>query len=279
MRIVVALASVVLLSCSKKAAPIDGLNHHIKVMSFNVRYDNPDDGKHAWPNRKEACIALIDDLKPGVFGIQEGLEHQVTYLDSALTNYEYVGVAREDGETWGEYCALFYNKDLFEVEGSGTFWLSETPNYPSYGWDAACKRIVTWAALENDDSGHICYVFNTHFDHQGKEARKESAKLLVAAIDSIVGDTSTAVFITGDFNALKSSAILDPIKAAYFEARENALEKNNKSTFNAWGKLPGRKIDFIFYRRANAMSLESIHTDYGVKYISDHYPVLGTFEY
>ena len=269
-----------LTSCQEPVDHIDGLTDSTSVMSFNIRYDNPDDGDNRWDVRKAACVELLNDVQPEIIGMQEVLHHQKLYLDSALSSdYQSFGVGRDDGATRGEFCPIYYRDDVFTALDSGNFWLSEDPTYPNYGWDAACKRVVTWLKLKSKRNDKIVYIFNTHFDHQGKEARRESALLLVDAADSIIDVTQSSVMITGDFNALLSNYILKPLKGAFHEARSNALQRDQKGTFNAFGKLPPRKIDFIFYRQANAMTFRTIVDDYGVKHTSDHNPIVCEFHY
>ena len=135
------------------------------AMTFNIRYDNPSDGADNWVHRKQDMLDFILKLKPSVFGIQEGLAHQVGYLDSGLSGYKYFGVGRDDGKEKGEYCAIFYHVDQHELIKSGTFWLSETPHQISVGWDAAMERICTYGMLEDKSNGQKFWVFNTHFDH------------------------------------------------------------------------------------------------------------------
>ncbi|TKG90762.1 endonuclease/exonuclease/phosphatase family protein [Puteibacter caeruleilacunae] len=273
------LAMSSLCSCSKEEPFKWEADNNISVMSFNLRYDEPADGKNQWTNRKVACVEMIKKTEPSVFSIQEGLHHQVTYLDEHLVNYKYVGQGRDDGHTGGESNAIFYSTAQFELLDNQTFWLSETPDEPSYGWDAECKRIVTWAKLKDLKSDKTVFVFNTHFDHKGKTARKESAKLLVNKIHEIA-DANSPIFITGDFNALIRSSIFDPITDEYFSARRFADYSDNTKSFNFFGRwYLSRNIDFIFYQNAHALSFRTVSEDYGVPYISDHYPIITHFNY
>ena len=277
--IILFLVSTLLFSCNKTEPFIWDEKYDISIMSFNIRYDTPDDGEHQWSNRKEACVQMLEEIKPAVFGIQEGLQHQVNYLDEELVGYDYIGVGRDDGHFRGEYAAIFYLKDRFEVIKNGNFWLSETPDTPSLGWDANNIRIVSWVQLKDHDHGKEIFIFNTHFDHKGAEARKESAKLLIDRINYLTGEDAP-VFVTGDFNALLGNDILDPILREMKEAQSNSENTNDGKSFNGWGKLfHQRNIDFIFYKEAEALAFRTVIKDYGVPFISDHYPIIAYFEY
>ena len=277
--LILASLFIVILACNNDSIVWDD-EYDISVMSFNLRYDTDEDGDNKWRNRKEACLEMIKETSPSVFGIQEGLENQVTYLDDNLSDYKYVGVGRDDGEYFGEYCAVFYSTQKFELLDSDTFWLSESPEIPSHGWDAVCKRIVTWVKLKDQNNGQVVYVFNTHFDHEGKEAREQSAKLLVAKIAEIVSD-NVPVFITGDFNALKNNPILNPIfEHNFLDSRQEAKVSDNIKSFNFFGKwLLNSNIDFIFFKNADVLAFRTINKDYKVPFISDHYPIISYFNY
>lgn len=256
-------------------------NYNVSIMSFNLRYDEPADGENQWDNRKEASIKLIKETKPSVFGIQEGLHSQVTYLKDNLTQYDFVGVGRDDGHSSGEYAAIFYNTQQFDVLNNGNFWLSETPNVPSKGWDANNIRIVTWAHLKDkNNNDKEIYVFNTHYDHIGKTAQKESTILLLKKIKEITNNENATVFITGDFNVLIRDESLTPLIQDFFSARRFANNTDNKNSFNAFGRwYLSRNIDFIFYKNAQALAFRTVTKDFGVPFISDHYPLISHFNY
>lgn len=255
-------------------------DYDISVMSFNLRYDEPSDKENQWDNRKDACVSMIEDKQPMVFGIQEGLYNQVHFLDENLSKYSFVGVGRDDGHSGGEYAAIFYEFDLLELQENGNFWLSETPEFPSIGWDANNIRIVTWAKFRDLQNNKNIFVFNTHFDHKGKIAQEESSKLLVSKINEIVNETDIPVIITGDFNMLVGNSRLSSIIENYYSARRFALRSDNIPSFNAWGRnILNRSIDFVFYQHLTALSFKTVTTDYGVAYISDHYPIIAHFDY
>jgi endonuclease/exonuclease/phosphatase family metal-dependent hydrolase len=277
--LVMVVALSILFGACKKEAP-GNLEYQVSIMSFNIRYDTSEDEENQWSNRKEACIKMLKEYQPSVFGIQEGLEHQVAYFDEELKNYEFVGVGRDDGDYSGEYNAIFYETSRFELLEDSTFWLSETPSYPSYGWDAACKRVVSYVKLYDLDYDQELYVFNTHFDHEGKKAREESGKMIVKQINKLTSET-IPVFIAGDFNALRSNSIMEPIEDAFSNTRKEAVYGDRTKTFNGFGKwyLPHTNIDHLYYRNATADSYRTINDDFGVDYISDHYPIIGKYHY
>ena len=151
-------------SCAEKT-------NDIKVISYNVRFSGGD-GENHWDLRKHASINMINDEKPTVFGVQEAKADQIAYLKENLPQYGYIGVGREDGKDGGEHMSIFYLKDQVELLDGGTFWLSETPDVPSKGWDAACKRSCTWTKLKMKDTGKEFAYINTHLDHVGKVAQR-----------------------------------------------------------------------------------------------------------
>ena len=251
----------------------------ISIMSFNLRYDEPEDGENQWGNRKEACVSMLKELQPSIFGIQEGLHNQVNYLNNSLSNYEYVGVGRDDGHSSGEYAAIFYNSDDIELIDNGNFWLSETTDIPSLGWDANNIRICSWARFRDIKNEKILYVFNTHFDHLGKVSQSESGKLLVEKISEIA-DSGAPIFITGDFNMLIGNSRISPLRESYFSAQRFAKRSDNNKSFNAFGRwYLNRNIDFIFYKNTTAESYKTIVKDYGIPFIYDHYPIISHFNY
>lgn len=257
----------------------------LRVMTFNIRYANPDDGPDYWDNRREAVVRMVEDVKPGVMGIQEGLEPQVAFLDSALTGYSYVGVGRDDGHEAGEYAAVFYNDSLYAPVEDGHFWLSETPDSACLGWDAVCIRIATWVKLREKATGREFLVFNTHFDHIGVVARQESAKLLLNRVHEF-GDSIPTV-IMGDFNFPVTDPSLAPLVNAptFTEVRgSNAAKPQGDSlpqvTYRGFGHgEPGELIDHIFCQKFVPESYEVITSGYGVPYLSDHLPVLAVLRY
>lgn len=172
----------------------------LHVGTYNIRYHNNGDDKRGdrWEKRCQVICDIVNFQHPDIFGAQEVLHPQLGDLLAGLDNYGYIGVGRDDGKTDGEYAAIFYDKDAIQLLDEGHFWLSETPDRPGLGWDAACIRICTWGRFRDLRDDSEFYFFNLHTDHVGTVARREAAKLVVEQIRDIAGDTP--VVLTGDFN-------------------------------------------------------------------------------
>ena len=269
--VVVLTIALAAISCSKEQT------NSIKVISYNVRCSGGD-GENHWDKRKHASLNMINDEKPTIFGLQEANPDQMQYLVENLPQYGHIGVGREDGVSRGEHMAIFYLKEEVELLDGGTFWLSETPDTPSKGWDAACKRTCTWTKLKMKKTGTEFAYLNTHLDHVGKEAQREGLALIVRRAEDIVPQGMTA-FVTADFNALTSDPIFEPLKADMKDAREEAPVTDHRGTFNGWNVAntanPNCVIDHIFFRGAEAHTFKVLcDKNYGAPYISDHYPVV-----
>src|SRR5690606_23875344 len=188
----------------------------IRVASYNLRMDTPQDSLNAWPHRKENVKALIRYHDFDIIGTQEGFIHQLKGI-LELPEYAYFGAGRDDGKQAGEHSAIIYKKDRFHLVDSGNFWLSETPEKPGLGWDATCcNRICSWAKFTDRVTGKAFYVFNVHFDHQGVAARQESGKLMVAKIKDIAKDAP--VICTGDFNSTPETEQIQGMSALLNDA-------------------------------------------------------------
>ena len=263
-------------SCSTEQA-----KEPIKVFSYYIRCGvNPGQvGVNNWEYRKQASINMINDEKPTIFGLQEALPPHLEYLKEQLPQYASYGIARDDGKTEGEYMTIYYLKDEVELLDCGTFWLSETPETPSMGWDAACKRTCTWAKMRMKRSGKEFAYLNTHLDHVGKVAQREGLALMMKRASEIVPD-GMPVFVTADFNCVTSDPIFEPIKAVMKDARETAPQTDRRATFNGWKPNATAVIDHIFYRGAEPKSFRVLcDKNYGAPYISDHYPVVLEAEF
>ena len=252
----------------------------IKVMSYNIRLSSGTikaDSIYHWEHRKQASLELMHQEQPTVFGLQEACPDQMDYMVENLPEYGYIGVGRDDGKRKGEFMSIFYKKDEVELIDGGTFWLSETPDEVSKGWDAACFRTCTWAILKKKDTGKKFVYLNTHLDHMGKVAREESIKLIVAKAEELTGG-KLPVFITADFNSPTTNEIFKPMQEAMLDARVEAPVTDERGTLNCWGTTPpGVVIDHIFFRGAEAQKFEVLRDkDYGAPYVSDHYPVMLT---
>ncbi len=249
------------------------------MMTYNIRYDNPDDGPDNWKHRKKDMVRFINRISPLVLGIQEGMGHQVAYLNEHLKDYDFIGVGRDDGKTEGEYCAIFYQSNQLKLIKSGTFWLSETPSAVSTGWDAALPRICTYGLFEEVDSKERFWVFNTHFDHKGVLARENSAALLVNQIPSINRENLPLVLM-GDFNATPLEMPITTINSVYDDCLEKTTSepKGPTGTVNGFTKVNNsRRIDFIFCSGFSTQSLEHIEAKTSRnRHLSDHLPVVAT---
>lgn len=250
----------------------------VAIMSFNIRMNAVSDtGDISWDNRKNAVIKMIEEEKPAVIGMQEVLYNQLTFLEDNLHDYSRIGVGRDDGEDGGEFMAVFYDKDLLKIESQGNFWLSETPSTPSRGWDAACNRMVTWAEFSYIGTNRSFYFFNTHLDHVGKEARKQSIALITDSIEQICVKDKP-IFLTGDFNSTTDDVIFSPLLNMMQSAQATSLSTDYEGTFNGFkNKDTDRIIDYIFYKGSTAKEYRTIKKEYGVPYISDHYPIVCRF--
>ena len=257
------------------------LGQEITLMSYNIRYDNSNDGENIWKNRKETLVNQIQFHEPDVMGTQEGLEHQIRFLDEQLKSYTYVGIARADVKEngKGEYSAIFYNTKKFTELENGTFWLSETPEKPSRGWDASLNRICTYILLKSKSTGETFWVFNTHFDHKGKLARENSAKLILGNINEINHQNFPA-FLMGDFNLKPEEMPIQHIRKEFYDSRDLTQEPpfGPVGTFNGFNinRPITNRIDYIFVSDKNIQVKK-----YGVlanvkdlKYPSDHFPVI-----
>lgn len=257
-------------------------------MSFNIRYNNPEDGIDAWPRRQDRVGALMRYYDADLYGLQEVLAGQLADVLRQLPGYAALGVGRNDGKTDGEFSPILYRRSRFEVLDHGTLWLSETPaDTGSVGWDAALPRIVTWAHLR-DSSGVDFWHFNTHFDHRGERARKESARLLVREITVRTGDAP--VVVTGDFNvtdATDAYGLLTQQDRRPSDRSEDALGDARRTarwvagparTYGGFALAlpPGRPIDYIFVKNgALPVYFGTVVDHWEGRFPSDHRPVLA----
>jgi endonuclease/exonuclease/phosphatase family metal-dependent hydrolase len=261
------------------AFSISGQDAPIRFMTFNIRYDNPVDGINSWDNRKDLVLSGIGTTD--IMGMQEVLKHQLDYILEELPVYGCLGAGREDGQTKGEYAPIFYRKDRFRVLDQGTFWLSPTPqDTGSVGWDAVLTRICTWGKFLDKTSGLEFYFLNTHFDHMGKIARTESARLVLDFIQNKTNDLP--VILTGDFNSTPKDEpylILTNPKNGLSDACSSGNKTDTclEGTFNGFGtqKEPER-IDMIFFKgRWDLVSYNVLKIKGGDMFISDHWPVVA----
>ena len=263
-------------------------SQELNVMTFNIRLNIKSDSLNAWPYRKDNAASQILFHKVHLLGVQEALHDQMMDLSQSLTRYKYAGVARDDGKTQGEYSAIFYDTARLKLMTSSTFWLSLTPGVPgSKSWDAAITRIVTWAKLRDVTTKKVFFVFNTHFDHMGQEARRQSAKLIKQKVKEIAGNSP--VIIMGDFNSKPSD---DPIKilidsndpARFTDTKAISITPHYgpQGTFNAFtSKETGNEpIDFIFLKgKWKVLQHATLSQTWGGRFSSDHFPVFAKLSF
>jgi len=250
----------------------------IDFMAYNIKYDNPNDGENSWGKRKTEMAGLLQKYHPQVIGTQEGLYHQLEYLDSSLVNYTYFGVGRTDGKMKGEYTAIFYDYTLLSVIIEKTFWLSESGDTASVGWDAALERICTYGLFEMKKSKQKFWVFNAHFDHVGESARTMSAELILKKIKE-VNTENLPVIMMGDLNSEPGSQAIQLINSQLLDGR--AISEETPSgpvgTFNDFKTevTEEKRIDYIFVSGFKVVSYKHIddRKKNGLQ-VSDHYPVL-----
>jgi endonuclease/exonuclease/phosphatase family metal-dependent hydrolase len=245
----------------------------LKVMSYNIRLGSANDGTNSWGLRYPATAEMIEDQMPDIFGVQEALASQIRFIEDNFVNYKSVGVGREDGKKDGEHMSIFWNKKTVSLLKWGTFWLSETPEKPSMGWDAACKRTATWALMKCKKTGKKFYYVNTHLDHKGTEAQKNGLKLIVDRIDDI-NPEGYPMILTGDFNITPDNPNLVELDSKMQSVRKVAEKTDNHDTFNGWGKGKG-VIDYIYASGFSAYpEYQTVTKRYADrKFVSDHYPI------
>ena len=256
----------------------------LRVMTFNIRYNNPDDGEHAWPHRRERVASMVRFHEADLVGMQEALKGQVDELEALLPEYAWIGVGRDDGVAAGEFSPIFYRKDRFDLIEQATFWLSETPGVPgSKSWDAAITRIVTWGRFRDTRTGTAFFLFNTHFDHQGAQARTESAHLILAKIDTLAVDAP--VVVTGDFNVEPTTEAYRVLIDGLADTRRQSLTPPHGPEETFWGFTvetgeEGRRIDYIFVSPETRVQHYGVLTDHwNGHFPSDHLPVLAEVEF
>ena len=259
----------------------------LRMMTYNIRFDNPADGVHAWPNRKELVASVIRFHKADIIGVQEALEYQIQDLMELLPGYDWVGVGRnEDGG--GEFSAILYRSSVVAVKAAQTFWLSESPDEPgSKSWDSSLPRIATWAHFVTSSDGRELFVLNTHFDHRGEQARLESARLLKEQVSKLAN--GLPVIVMGDLNAtseqpplvlLSDTPLSDGRSLRDGFVHSIVPHHGPASTWTGFTKIEAdRRIDYIFASEDLPIHYHAILTDkLEDRYPSDHLPVLVEVE-
>ena len=251
-------------------------NNDLKILSYNIRYDNPDDGINKWEKRKGTIINYIKTNAPEIIGMQEVLNNQLIDLQSSLNEYKTVGVGREDGKTKGEYSPILFKTSKLKLIKFDTFWLSETPDKVSIGWDAALERICTYALFEQINTKKQFLIFNTHFDHIGINARIESVKLILKMIKKI-NKKNIPVLLMGDFNLTPETKPIKILKSRFSDVMGSKdFNKSFNGTFTGFNihENATRRIDYIFEKDFKVFDAKHllIKTTNGL-WASDHHPV------
>jgi len=272
-------------ACSSLPVPARQAAGALRIMTFNIRMSTPADGPNAWPLRKDIAAGTISFHRPHIVGLQEVLVSQLRDLESLLPEYAWVGVGRDDGKEAGEYNPIFFLKDRFRLLGSSTFWLSEHPDKPGLkGWDAACPRVVTWARLRDIWTGAVLVAFNTHFDHMGETARRESAALVLSAMRKIAA--GAPVVLTGDFNCTREAPAYRTLVGSGGETPflRDARDASSRppygppSSFNGFSAdaAAGLPIDHIFVGTSFVVLRSAVLPGtWAGRFVSDHNPVLA----
>lgn len=256
----------------------------LKLMTYNIRLDIDSDGENKWSNRKDYCTSQIQFYEPDIFGVQEAKPNQVLDIASALPAYNYIGVGR-DGIGQGESSNIYYKKNRFQLIQNNTFWLSETPDTISKGWDAAFNRVCTYALFKDLNTKKTFWVFNTHLDHQGELARTNGIQLILSKIASVNTKKYPVIFM-GDFNSKPTENRILSLKKEMIDAREVSEEKpfGPSGTFNGFkhNEAVTECIDYIFISKNSNFNVKKyavLSDSKNLRYPSDHLPVYIEINY
>jgi endonuclease/exonuclease/phosphatase family metal-dependent hydrolase len=250
----------------------------INVATYNLRNSHADDGPNAWPARKDMVKALIRYHEFDIIGTQEGYADQIEDL-AQMAEFDHVGVGRDDGISAGEHSAIFFRKSRFALLDKGDFWLSETPDRPSFGWDArCCHRLVSWARLRDRSSSRELFVFSLHFDHEGELARRASADLVLRKIAGIA--RGAPAICVGDFNSTPDTVQIRTMSKAMRDARQASKTPpyGPAGTFNGFRRdeAPAERIDYVFVdRHFDVLKYAALNDSLDQRYPSDHFPVVA----
>ncbi|WP_369411599.1 endonuclease/exonuclease/phosphatase family protein [Flaviramulus multivorans] len=250
-------------------------------MTYNIRLDVASDGENAWTHRKDFLISQVLFFSPDILGVQEARPNQMNDLKTALKNYQFIGTGR-DGGNEGEHSSIFYNSYKFKVESANTFWLSETPEKVSKGWDAAYPRICTYGLFTDLKTSMKFWVFNTHLDHVGEQAQLKGIETIQQKIAE-VNTKNYPVILMGDFNVEPNSLLIRNLSNSMLNAEAAAnLTFGPNGTFNGFKftELVTRKIDYIFISKSQNLRINKhavLSDSNNLKYPSDHFPVYAEF--
>lgn len=253
------------------------------VITFNIRFDNPSDGPHAWANRRHEVNKFLNEARPAILGLQEALYHQILDIHQSLPHMKWYGVGRDDGRQGGEFSPVFYDTSQYSLKDAGTVWLSETPGEPGrLGWDAACPRVLTWAIFEPRKAGKMLFVMNTHFDHMGETARLKSAEM-VSAIARSRFEEGYRILFMGDLNAESASAVCQVLAGDRILTEAASLAVNPElgdgCTFTGFDLSACQRLDYIWLSGNPVVRVYKILPNQrGGVTLSDHKAVLAIIE-
>lgn len=243
----------------------------MRVMSFNLRYDNAGDHGHRWSARRHAVRSILEESRPDLLGIQEGLTNQISDLQCWLDGHTVFGRGRE-ADLGGEHCSIFFRTRAFELLDSGDFWLSETPDVPgSKSWETCCPRMATWALLRSKEHDHRILFLNTHLDHVSELARVKGAELILSFICSFPG--ANGVVITGDFNDAADGVVRQFTDGDRYIDALAAVNETGATCHGFTGKGSAR-IDYVMVSRSFKVVRGKVITDKPDGILpSDHFPI------
>ncbi|WP_367773451.1 endonuclease/exonuclease/phosphatase family protein [Flavobacterium sp. WC2421] len=251
----------------------------LKIMTYNIRLDVSSDGENDWTHRKDFFTSQIQFYEPDVFGVQEATPNQVVDISNVLLKYNNVGMGRE-GVGKGESSNIYFKKDKFTILDSSTFWLSDTPNEISMGWDAACNRVCTYALFKDNKTKQFFWVFNTHLDHIGEVARTKGIELILSKIAALNTKKYPVIFM-GDFNTEPNEDRIIKLQKVMDDTKDLSQNKpfGPEGTFNGFkhNEPVTKRIDYIFISKnnnLNVMKYAVLSDSKDLKYPSDHLPVL-----
>ncbi len=269
---------IILTSLTTTAFSQSKTNASFNIITYNIRMNTPNDSSNAWPLRKDKVAGLLRFHQADIFNVQEALPEQMDDLMAAFPDFDHLGVGRDDGVRSGEHIAIFFKKVRFEKIKDGMFWLSENPEKPGKGWDAAHNRTVTWIKLKDKTSKKSFFVFDTHFDNQGKVARDKAAQLTIKMMKEI-NKEGLPLILTGDLNLTKTTQPVLSILGYLSDAMDKSIAPHYGPAGTSSGftvKLPTRKIDYIFINeKLTVLRHGHLSDSFGMFYPSDHLPVLA----
>lgn len=258
------------------SANMQGTAQDVMAVSYNIRLDHAGDNDNNWHHRKADMVDYLTELDADFVGLQEAIGHQLRHLDQGLSSYTYIGVGRDDGADGGEYSPIFYDSTQWQLIESNTFWLSATPHKVSRGWDAACHRVVTYGIFAAANGKKVA-VLNTHFDHVGHVARRESLALINRFVLSF--DKNMPIVLMGDFNFTPDDDNYQKLTAQLADCFDLSTDAGRQvGTYNGFGADADttRRIDYMLVNKAFRLKSYAVpqpKTQKGLQ-LSDHYPVI-----